>query len=179
LLAALPGPVMVYYGEEIGMLGQKGTSPYWDNYRREPMDWLAGEEGPFQTTWFKVEDRWNAPDDGISVEEQENDPGSLLNFYRTLFQLRGTLPALSQGEIAFPDISGSSLAWGFVRYTDEQTIVALFNFGDEPAALTIWDFPFTSGTALDLLSGEFYANADGAVYEITLPPAGVVWLSGE
>ena len=31
LLTGLPGPIMVYYGEEIGMLGQKGGAPAYDN----------------------------------------------------------------------------------------------------------------------------------------------------
>jgi glycosidase len=77
LQAGLPGPVMIYYGEEIGMLGQKGGAPAYDNYRREPMDWYADQEGEMQATWFRPEDRWNLPDDGTSVEEQDADPGSL------------------------------------------------------------------------------------------------------
>ena len=74
LLAGFPGPVMVYYGEEIGMPGQKGGPPDYDNYRREPMDWYAAEEGSGQASWFKPEDGWNQPSDGISVEEQDTVP---------------------------------------------------------------------------------------------------------
>jgi len=36
---SLPGAYMIYYGEEIGMLGEKGRAPFYDAYRREPMDW--------------------------------------------------------------------------------------------------------------------------------------------
>lgn len=74
LLAGLPGPVIVYYGEELGMPDQKGGPPHWDNYRREPMAWYASEEGEGQITWFRPDDRYNLPDDGISVEEQDSAP---------------------------------------------------------------------------------------------------------
>lgn len=44
LWSALPGPLQLYYGEEIGMRGQKDGPPAWDNYRWETMDWyVAGE----------------------------------------------------------------------------------------------------------------------------------------
>ena len=85
----LPGTPMVYYGEEIGMLGEKGNGPsYWDEYRREPMDWYAPEEGEGMTTWFRPAERFNAPHDGISNEEQEAEALSLLNHYQTLIALR-------------------------------------------------------------------------------------------
>ena len=85
LLLTLPGTPMIYYGEAFGMRGEKGDgTPYWDEYRREPMDWFSAEEGEGKTTWFRPGDRFNAPFDGISVEEQEGVAASLLDHYRAL-----------------------------------------------------------------------------------------------
>ena len=129
LLATLPGPVMVYYGEEIGMLGQKGGPPAWDNYRREPMDWYASQAGPSQTTWFRPDDRWNLPSDGISVEEEAADPESLLNYYRQVLGLRREHPALSRGDLAPLDLQPwASGPWGIVLSSGSETLVGLFNF---------------------------------------------------
>ena len=35
------------------------------------MDWYASQTGTGQAIWFRPEDRWIIPSDGISVEEQE------------------------------------------------------------------------------------------------------------
>ena len=66
------------------MRGTKGPGPIYDEYRREPMDWFASETGRGMPTWFRLANRNNKPDDGISVEEQDADPASLLNYYRAL-----------------------------------------------------------------------------------------------
>ncbi|MBI2846069.1 MAG: alpha-glucosidase C-terminal domain-containing protein [Chloroflexi bacterium] len=178
LLATLPGPVMLYYGEEIGMLGQKGGPPHWDNYRREPMDWYADQEGPGQTTWFRPEDRWNQPDDGISVEEEETDPESLLNFYRYALALRRSRPALSRGEIVILELEVSGAGpWGFIRSVDGETLVAIFNFADENREVTIATFPFSAASLIDLFTGEVYPAAEvDEPYPLTLPAAAAVLL---
>lgn len=181
LTAGLPGPVMVYYGEEIGMPGAKGGPPYWDNYRREPMDWYAGESGPDQSSWFQPQDRWNRPDDGISVEEEQADPDSLLNAYRLALMLRGEYPVLSSGDLEIVDLEVSGQGpWGFVRSIGDQAILAVYNFSLEEQTFTVQAFPFEATGLIDLLSGESYPPASaGEAYSLTLPPAGALLLSAE
>lgn len=181
LLAALPGVPMVYYGEEIGMYGQKGGPPYWDNYRREPMDWYAAGSGPGQTTWFRVPDSWNQPNDGISVEEQEPDPDSLLNFYRHVLTLRQQSEVLRRGEMQILSLTVSAPGpWGFVRGSGSQAVVALFNFSDEAQEITIPAFPFDAEALTDLLHGQpFPAAQAGQPYTLSLDAGGAVWLVGQ
>ena len=177
-LAALPDPVLIYYGEEIGMLGQKGGPPYWDNYRREPMDWYRSERGTGQTDWFKPEDRWNKPEDGISVEEQDDDPNSLLNMYRLVFGLRKETPALLRGdyEVLNLDVSGPG-PWGITRMIDDEYVVALFNFSDEDRAVTINDFPFKAASLIDILNNVDYPGIDkNEPYSINIPAMNAIWL---
>lgn len=179
LLASLPGPVLLYYGEEIGMPGQKGGAPYYDNYRREPMDWYAAEKGAGQTTWFMPEDRWNKPLDGISVEEQENDPDSLLNFYRKVMQLRRGTPALSGDEFTILELEVDKPgAWGMARIHGDEVILTLFNFSNDTVNVTIPQFPLQAGELVDLLSGANYpAGEQGQPYSLSLPPASAIWLA--
>ncbi|MBN2386238.1 MAG: alpha-glucosidase C-terminal domain-containing protein [Anaerolineales bacterium] len=179
LLAALPGPIMIYYGEEIGMSGQKGGPPFWDNYRREPMDWYSLETGAGQTTWFTPDDRWNRPGDGISVEEQEADPGSLLNFYRFVFDRRVHSPALQSGTFTILELESSPPGgWGFVRQLETDWVICLYNFSDGTIEITIPAFPLTGGVLLDLLNGTDVPQAvSGESYTLTLPPSSAVWLA--
>lgn len=178
LLASLPDPFMIYYGEEIGMPGQKGNAPYWDNYRREPMDWYGQEIGDGKTTWFMPDDRWNQTLDGVSVEEQENDPNSLLNFYRKVIDLRKEVAALRDGEYQVLNLGvGGPGPWGILRSFQGEQLVALYNFSDEERTATIDEFPFTSNLLVDILTGQEYPGSElGQPFEITLPPSGFVWL---
>lgn len=53
---------------------------------RTPMQWTDGENAGFTTgkPWFFVNDNYKS----INVQAQEEDPDSLLNFYRALLQFR-------------------------------------------------------------------------------------------
>jgi len=179
LLVSLPGPIMLYYGEEIGMPGQKGGAPYYDNYRREPMDWYAGEEGEIQTTWFTPEDGWNQPSDGISVEEQEGVADSVLNEYRQLLALRADHPAMQIGSMTFLDLDASARGpLGYVLETEEETLIAVFNFGDEPSTVRIPSGEATGCSFVDLFSGLAAGPVVAEGYLVLeLDPAGSVLLS--
>jgi glycosidase len=180
-LVCLPGPLMIYYGEEIGMLGNKGIAPYWDHYRREPMDWYASESGALMADWFKIEDRGNAPNDGISVEEQDVAPDSLLSHYRKVLGFRRQYEALDSGESQILELSSSgSGAFGIYRYAEDQQVVAVFNFGTEAQEISVDTFPFTSQTITDLLTGQEYLGAiEGASYSVELGPGTAIMLLGE
>jgi glycosidase len=181
LLAALPGPLMVYYGEEIGMLGQKGGPPSWDNYRREPMDWYADLKGQGQTTWFQPEDSFNKPNDGISVAEEEADPESVLNYYRNAIEIRSLEPALRLGDIINLKMEVSQTGpWGFTRTAGEETILLLANFASEARQVTMIDPPFPLSNTIDLLTKQSVQfEKQGENYTIDMPPATVFWIKGK
>ena len=87
LLAMLPGNPFVYYGEEIGMIGT-GDDPN----KRIGMLWTA--EGP------ETRDPPGTTESGYalpSVEEQQKDENSLLNWYKDLMWLRHKYPAIARG----------------------------------------------------------------------------------
>jgi glycosidase len=170
---------MIYYGEEIGMLGQKGGAPAYDNYRREPMDWYADQGGDGQTTWFRPDDRWNVPDDGISVEEQEGDPNSLFSYYLNVLYLRMAHPALLEGDFEILEMETSGIGpWGFVRRADDEAILVIINFSSEEHEVVIGEFPFHAEQLVDLITGNQYpAPTLDSSYSLTLAPASVLYLS--
>jgi alpha-amylase len=89
-LLTLPGVPFLYYGEEIGMTGQKP-----DELIRTPMQWTAGDHAGFSTStpWEAV----NGDYESVNVAAQDDDPASLLNLYRRLVRVRAQTPALQVG----------------------------------------------------------------------------------
>ncbi|RMF52068.1 MAG: hypothetical protein D6749_05985 [Chloroflexota bacterium] len=126
-LYTAPDVPTIYYGEEIGMKGVKGAgNPYFDEFRREPLDWYAAETGAGMTRWFKPANRNNAPYDGISVEEQDGDPTSLLSLYRQLGKLRAEKAALRAGNFAIP--RNEDALYVLQRWSDDSLYLIAINF---------------------------------------------------
>jgi alpha-glucosidase len=94
LLLALPGPVFMFQGDELGMRDAPPVQPPRDRAGRDgfrrPMPWDSSANGGFTTgtPWLPV-------GDGIapSVEEQEGDPQSHLVLTRRLIEIRRTFGA--------------------------------------------------------------------------------------
>ncbi len=154
LLATLDGTPMIYYGEELGLAGHKGTGPLYDEFRREPMPWQAAGGGG-EPTWFTP--KYSLPDDGISVAEQTDEPGSLLNAYRHALALRAANAALSDGAYQVLRVEPRPGVVAFWRYTDAQIVSAIFNLGLAATTVSL-DLSAAPGVLADapqdLLTGE-------------------------
>lgn len=136
LLLTTPGTPMIYYGEEIGMKGEKASAPDYDKTRREPMDWYASESGQGMTAWYKPTTRYNKAVDQISVEEQVGKNDSLLEHYRALVTLRNANSALRSGsfeKIALDD----SKVYAFLRADEKTAFLIVLNLADTPSSLSL------------------------------------------
>jgi alpha-amylase len=125
ILLTLPGLPFVYYGEEIGMTGDKP-----DERLRTPMHWTRAPGVGFTTG-----KAWQAlhPDSlTANVAAQERDTSSLLSLYRRLGRLRATLPALRQGELV-PIETGSESVLAYVRQDSARPVLVVANLGTTPA----------------------------------------------
>ncbi len=121
LLLTLPGVPFVYYGEEIGMTGDKP-----DPRIRTPMHWSLGPAAGFTAgvPWEPLQpDSFTA-----NVEAQDDDPGSLLNLYRQLIHLRAAHPALGAGELVALD-AGSEAVAAYVRKHGDRVALVVANLG--------------------------------------------------
>lgn len=124
LLLTLPGLPFVYYGEEIGIAGDKP-----DENIRTPMQWTGGAGAGFTTGT-----PWRAPQADYAtrnVAAQDADPGSLLNLHRRLIHLRAQSPALAEGEL-IPLRTSSDAVAAFLRRADDQTLLVIVNLGATP-----------------------------------------------
>jgi alpha-glucosidase len=95
---------------------------------RTPFQWSNAPNGGFSPegidTWLPVNPNYRQ---GINLEKQMNDPGSMVNYYRELLALRKENPALIQGDYLPLDIDDED-ALVFLRQTDGQNILIAFNF---------------------------------------------------
>jgi alpha-amylase len=138
LLLTLPGTPYIYYGEEIGMLGDK-LKTYEDffgpdAYVREPFVWDLGKKDPMQTSWETPE--FSTDKSVIPQQVQENDPSSLLNFYRKLIHYRNSSMPLTQGDIDYSGIEVSEVV-SFRRIFEEEQELVIHNVSDVEVTVTL------------------------------------------
>jgi glycosidase len=123
---------ILYDGDELAQRGfkWKGSSPpqgdgtgIFDETLREPFPWHKDGSAAPQTGWFAP--RFDQPNDGISVEEQDT-AGRLLDLVRGLTNLRTQHPAYANGELG--SILTDSSDWlVFEKVHDEDHYLVLIN----------------------------------------------------
>jgi oligo-1,6-glucosidase/alpha-glucosidase len=136
LLLTLRGTPTLYQGDEIGIgkvdippdrirdpqdLRQPGLGIGRDR-SRTPMPWDSSPFAGFSTSepWLPLNDDWPMR----NVAMQETDPGSLLNLYRSLLEMRRVSAALSIGDIVLVDADDDVLAYER-RHDGDRVLIAL------------------------------------------------------
>jgi alpha-glucosidase len=148
MLLSLKGSVCLYQGEELGLpetelLFEELTDPrgirFWPEDKgrdgcRTPIPWDEGEAPNGFTSgipWLPVKPAQST----LNVARQQQDPASLLNYYREMLALRRANPTLIDGEIQFIKVSEPLLAY---RRTGESgNLVCLFNLSPNTIRVTI------------------------------------------
>jgi alpha-amylase len=142
LLLTAPGVPFVYYGEEIGQIGEKP-----DEMIRNPMPWSSAVHGGFT----QAHRPWEPMQPGHAtrnVAVQDADPASLLNHYRRLIRLRQSEPALSRGGFRSIETGREDvIAWE--RAAAGQRLIVVANLAGD----TIRNFR-VPGTEGDVIAGE-------------------------
>lgn len=146
LVTALKGTPLIYYGQELGMRGAmrpEYKSDEKDIGDREAFEWKARTEAPGQANWYRSKktywtERFAKDNDGISVEEEDANPGSLLNHYRRLLKLRATHPALQSKNQRVLSNSGDILA--IERDAGGERLLILANLSNRPAMYRVSGF---------------------------------------
>lgn len=142
VLLLQPFPPMVYYGDEIAMLGVGGNfrSDANDIPRREPMKWAArDDDAPHATNYWALHEgvvkaRFSRDNDGRSVEEQRAVAGSAYDTHRQLIALRRAHAPLRRGGYT-PVPCDAPAVWAFTRSYEGRALLVLINLSGKDVAV--------------------------------------------
>lgn len=158
------GTPFVYQGQEIGMLNWRPESAdmyedvqtiwqyknknvnkpekkrlelLWKASRdssRTPVQWDSSENAGFTTgkPWFYVNENYKQ----INVAAQENDPDSLLNFYRKAIALRKSLHAVRYGKYK-EHFASSGKQYVYSMTSEKQKVLVICSFCGKKTKLRI------------------------------------------
>jgi len=116
-----PGSPFIYYGEELGMRGSRGSAQT-DANRRLAMVWGDGDttKDPEGATYGRDKQIQKG------VKDQKADEKSLYSYYKKLIMIRKANPAIARGvykSVSIPD----SKVGGFTATLDGNTVLVLHN----------------------------------------------------
>ena len=145
-----PGVPFLYYGEEIGMNGQKP-----DEFIRRPMQWTSDRNAGFTTgtPWIALNNNFTT----FNVASQASAQNSIWNHYKSLISIRNQEVVLRNGNFAtLASTSGAALA--FLRSSADGAILVIVNTSNMPITNVSLNASFTglstgSYVAKDLLNG--------------------------
>ena len=158
MLLTLPGHPFIYYGEELGMRGQKP-----DENIREPMRWHRDDQGADETHW-KAFSAGDGPE--VSVDAEQADAHSLLHYYTSLIGWRRQISALRDGTLsAWSQANPKIAAW---QLSDAQSrVLVVHNLSG--TAQTI-DVSNAKGHRFDALQKQSEPGITLAGGKLQLPP---------
>ena len=147
LFLTLPTPPIVYYGEEIGMHNleyapakEGSVSSRNRSACRTPMQWSTERNAGFSTVedasklYLPVDNAFSFP----NVEEQENNPNSVLSYVKGLLALRAKTPALGvEGEWKYVGDMDNPYPMIYARTLGEEKYVVVFNPADREVSGSI------------------------------------------
>jgi len=131
ILLTLPGTPYLYYGEEIGMLGQKP-----DPNIREPFLWADNLADTLRTSWINPE--FSLDGSVTPLASQMADEQSLFNHYKKLIHLRNYSTALTFGELQEAEY-GNTSAISYYRNHAEERLLVIHNLTATPFSIQLKD----------------------------------------
>lgn len=105
---------------------------------RTPMQWSNDPNAGFSPQnirpWLPVNPDYK---EGVNVHDQENNPNSLLHYYKHLLRVRKESSALREGEY-IPLQTTAKEYFAFLRQCNEQTVLVILNYSEK-----VFDLNFT------------------------------------
>jgi maltose alpha-D-glucosyltransferase/alpha-amylase len=174
LLFTLPGTPVIYYGDEIGMgddfyLGDR-------NGVRTPMQWSADRNAGFskanpQKLYLPVIIEPQYHYEVVNVENQLNDPSSLLSWMKKMIALRKNFKALGRGTLEFLYPMNSKIISYIENYNDEIVLVAA-NLSGRPQHTDLDLSHYKDFVPIDALGGSSFPVVSNSSYALTFGPYG-------
>ncbi len=158
-----PGSPVIYYGEELGMRGSRGSANT-DANRRLAMLWGDGTvvRDPVGATYPADKQIQSTAADQIA------DENSLYNYYRRLIAIRHEYPAIARG--TYTSLScGQNTFGGFTVTYGEEVLVLLHNTSAETVTYDLSSCTGLAGkipTTLAAFIGSGNATLEGSVLTV-------------
>jgi oligo-1,6-glucosidase len=135
---------------------------------RTPMQWNDTEHAGFTDgePWLMLNPNYEQ----INVEAQEDDPNSVLNYFRRMAQFRQKNPVLVYGdyELLFPD---HEQVYAYTRSLDGKELLVMLNFSEEEVRI---DLPQALQPRNVVINNYENARLEGS--NVTLEPyQAVIW----
>ncbi|TRX01320.1 glycoside hydrolase family 13 protein [Flavobacterium gawalongense] len=101
---------------------------------RTPIQWDNSSNGGFTNTtpWIKVNPNYET----VNVANQENDPDSVLNYFRKITKLRKLNPVLIYGKYTLLDQDNPD-TYCYTRELDDTKVVVMLNFKPKKALVDL------------------------------------------
>ncbi len=157
------GTPFLYYGEEIGLLGSRGTEQT-DANRRLKMRWGDRDKvsDPIGST-FPEDRQVNG-----TVRSHLRDPNSLLNHYKKVIMIRNANPEIGRGFYTILDFSSFYYFGGFLSTYQNSTVGVFHNTGEEPITVDLSQFTSQRFSIVRGYAGKGSASLNGQI--LTLDP---------
>ncbi|MBQ6293777.1 MAG: hypothetical protein IJK77_07920 [Lachnospiraceae bacterium] len=119
LLILGPGSPFIYYGEEIGMKGSRGSANT-DADRRLAMLWGDGDtvKDPSEATYNRKNQQSNG-----TVASQIGDGDSLYSYYKKLIMIRNANPEIARGTYTSLNLEGTNVGGFIAEYNGSKCMV--------------------------------------------------------
>jgi trehalose synthase len=181
LLFSFPGTPILYYGDEIGMgdnieLGDR-------NGVRTPMQWDASANGGFSTAdaaklFFPVISDPVYGYQAVNVEEQRENPSSLLRWMRDMIGLRKLFNVFGRGSLRFLQPANRKVL-AYVREQDDASVVCVANLSRfaQPVALDL--AVYEGSVPMEVFGYNAFPQITSLPYVLSLAPYSFLWLEIE
>ena len=175
LLLTSRGAPMLYFGQELGMSGTLPALMPWDVQHVQHDEHDEHDERGFTTgtPWLQPEPGKNPDPANVSAEDQ--DPQSLLNWYRKLGILRRQSPALRQGSEQVLDTGDNdAIAWvRRARLGESEAPDVVIAINCSPRFVSVSVAEAVGTRVLKTLAATYAADAAVTTRGLALPPFGV------
>ena len=118
-------------------------------------------------TWLPINPNYK---EGINVFEQEQNPSSILNYYKHLLKIRKATPALVEGGY-LPIHEDAKDYFAFLRSSGKQTVLVVLNYSDKRLRLNFSNEKGMEGKNLHtLFTSAVRSPADHKADNLTIAP---------